>query len=426
MLHLPFIVIVTAVVSAADPAVVLVEKPDEALVGWARHVEQRTAAWRGVSTTPPLRIELIDGALFVNGANVAGTPPPAGFLERAGVVEAFGLGAAADVRAALLGGEIGVEPGGEARRRIAVARAVVRALLERHHGERGATPRDVAGRADPLDDDAALARSALSAGEVEWIAGLVISGDAAAIAAAAGDAEDPVDLVVLPRSGPSIARAWRRFLTRDGEAFVRAVQASGGWEAVDRAFREPPASTEQVLHPRRGYLTTRDAPTSVTLAPILPRLGDGWRLEATTTLGEFGTGEFVRLAGDPVRAVRVARGWDGDRAAVFRRDEPAPGGGDPRGDDRLVHRVLQWEAVFDAPEDAAELVDALRKVFQRRYHHTVVGDGFVVTMDDEMTRSAVVDPNGRTRSCATRTAASVRWIDVGTAAPDAAALLGGE
>ena len=36
-----------------------------------------------------------------------------------------------------------------------------------------------------------------------------------------------------------------------GSTWVSGLWASGGWDAVDAAYDQPPASTEQVLHPEK-------------------------------------------------------------------------------------------------------------------------------------------------------------------------------
>ncbi|MFG0317317.1 MAG: hypothetical protein ACF8XB_08595, partial [Planctomycetota bacterium JB042] len=175
----------------------------------------------------------------------------------------------------------------------------------------------------------------------------------------------------------------------------------------DRAALSPPASTEQLLHPRRAYLGERDEPQELPASSIGARLPAGFARVASTTLGEFGVGAFVRFAGDPVRAVRVARGWDGDRATVWRLDDV---------------RVLEWEVVFDSEADAAEAIDALRKVFQRRFHRTVAGDGISIEMDAEKTRVRAADGDGAVRSSARREGRSVRWLDERTGRVDLRAL----
>ena len=110
------------------------------------------------------------------------------------------------------------------------------------------------------------------------------------------------------------------------------LQASGGWEAVDRACTtKPPASTEQVLHPEK--YDAGEAPVEVDAARrTSPR---GWapagRSTLEDTLGEFqleiwlrgrpavakATGERrPRRAGAATGSLLVTNGPDGPRAVI--------------------------------------------------------------------------------------------------------------
>jgi hypothetical protein len=117
---------------------------------------------------------------------------------------------------------------------------------------------------------------------------------------------------------PPVVRESLSFPYESGLAFVQALYQHGGWAAVDRAYTDPPISTEQILHPQR-YITARDAPTAVAVPDLSPRLGAGWRAAATAGWGEFDT--QLLLEGElPVSAARgAATGWDGGRLRTFER-----------------------------------------------------------------------------------------------------------
>lgn len=96
-----------------------------------------------------------------------------------------------------------------------------------------------------------------------------------------------------------------------GRDFVRALHDAGGNAAVDRAFAEPPESTEQVLHVDK-YLA-REKPVKV-LLPNLPREGAVW--EHVDTFGELALGNLFTLWTGFQIGRGVASGWGGDRVAL--------------------------------------------------------------------------------------------------------------
>jgi hypothetical protein len=111
----------------------------------------------------------------------------------------------------------------------------------------------------------------------------------------------------------------------------------GGWPGVDALYRDPPDSTEQVLHPETKLFPARDRPHRVTLAkPADPEL-------AGNVLGELQWQIYFELWKSP-RAAAAAEGWGGDRYAVTRRK-----------DGRLIGRIV---TTWDTPGDADEFASA--------------------------------------------------------------------
>ena len=87
-------------------------------------------------------------------------------------------------------------------------------------------------------------------------------------------------------AAPAVIRESMLFPYQEGLRFVRALYQQGGWDAVNRAYRDPPDSTEQVLHPER-YLGDRDRPQAVEVADLSGRLGGGWRSGVGLSFGEL-------------------------------------------------------------------------------------------------------------------------------------------
>jgi len=123
------------------------------------------------------------------------------------------------------------------------------------------------------------------------------------------------------------------------------------WEVVNYAYRRPPASTEEILHPEK-YIKGSDPPLEIDFEPgVLEPLGPGWKNTWENTFGEF----FIKtLFTDilPSHAARkAAAGWGGDRYLLAENDE----GG----------KVLYWRSLWDSSGDADEFRKACEQVAEK-------------------------------------------------------------
>lgn len=129
------------------------------------------------------------------------------------------------------------------------------------------------------------------------------------------DAQIAAGIALSPAlaASPSILRNSLVSPYLDGVQLVHALRRRGGWAAVDAVWKNPPATTEQLLHVEK--LDARELAESVAIPPLLA-LGSGWREAYHEIYGEQG----VRLAFEewmPRRAAaRAAAGWAGDRAVL--------------------------------------------------------------------------------------------------------------
>ena len=128
-----------------------------------------------------------------------------------------------------------------------------------------------------------------------------------------------------------------------GAAFVGQLYASGGWDAVNAAYRDPPSSTKQVLHPD-AYINRND-PIPVSPLNLWSVVGADWARASDTTLGEEWIAIWLEGIGvDPKVASMAAGGWGGDRLTVARA-----------ADGRWA---LGWRIAWDTPLDATEFEKA--------------------------------------------------------------------
>lgn len=151
------------------------------------------------------------------------------------------------------------------------------------------------------------------------------------------------------REAPVILSETMIFPYFNGMVFCARLTNDGGWQAVDKAYRQPPLSTEQIIHPEK-YRARPDRPTAVDLGVLEP--GGDWKELGRNVVGEMQLAVLVRRYGGKA----AAAGWDGDRYAVFEAPK-----------DRLG---LVWFSTWDTLDDAREFATAYA-----RFQTTKLGDG---------------------------------------------------
>lgn len=138
----------------------------------------------------------------------------------------------------------------------------------------------------------------------------------------------------------------------DAAAMLRPPDAGN----IDRAFRDPPESSEQVLHPDKYWdPSRRDPPRPVALPDLAAVLGPGWSARGEGTLGELdvavlaGAGAVPPLSLEALSAGAwtnpAASGWGGDRWVLLSDG---------------ARTVTALATVWDREEDAAEFAAAAR------------------------------------------------------------------
>jgi hypothetical protein len=147
--------------------------------------------------------------------------------------------------------------------------------------------------------------------------------------------------ILAPSSGP-LTESAAAFPYTDGASFVSLLYESGGWEAVEQAYANPPRSTEQILHPEAYF--NGDEPQRIDLPDLATRLGGSWKVVAEDTLGELYTRIYLEQHLDIDNAIQAGIGWGGDRYQIVQ--------------DSQGQLALALHTVWDSPIDAAEFFDA--------------------------------------------------------------------
>jgi len=200
----------------------------------------------------------------------------------------------------------------------------------------------------PGDSDRVTATHAIAEGDAMSAMFDVMSGNAFLIDASALRLM-MVASVAMMEGGEATPRVLQASLVApyvDGYRFVQALRRQGGWNAVNEAFRKPPASTEQLLH--LDKYQAQEPP--VVVGKPAPPPGEGWKDEDADVLGEQGLRMIFEQWARVDEAAKAAAGWGGDRYRVVAR--PHPAGGTAVG--------AAWLVVFDDEAEAKEAEDLVR------------------------------------------------------------------
>jgi hypothetical protein len=158
------------------------------------------------------------------------------------------------------------------------------------------------------------------------------------------------------------------FAYMQGLEFVSSLVDRGGFGMIMEAYRNPPVSTEQILHPDKY---PADAPVKVDMPDFKSALGDGWKELDSNVLGEWYTFLVLSYGDDPAHRVpeRTARaaaaGWGGDRYLVYIRES-----------DKAV--VLALQSRWDTENDAREFYDAMKRYGESRWGSGGTADGSAI------------------------------------------------
>jgi len=205
----------------------------------------------------------------------------------------------------------------------------------------------------------------------------------------------------------SVYMQGQTFLTKGYDLDRKAARENGGevdrYASLERAFANPPRSTEQVLHPDKYWLADEsDEPRPIrhSLAAGIEELPGGWSELERDVLGEMqmailATPFDERSAPDmsnPLAALSLrytneaATGWGGDEVLLL-----------GRGDARLVDLVTCWDSVEDAREFAGamgSLKDGIRARLRTLAGGSEDGFGFSIKAGDAPDRVRVIAWSG--------------------------------
>lgn len=128
-------------------------------------------------------------------------------------------------------------------------------------------------------------------------------------------ATDPASQAALDASPPILKETLMWPYTTGLMLTLGAYQTSASFDGVNALWKNPPDTTEQLLHADK--LASREPARPVELpAGLTDKLGAGWKVGVQDTFGELQLGILART-GDSAAGTDPAVGWGGDRVSLL-------------------------------------------------------------------------------------------------------------
>lgn len=151
---------------------------------------------------------------------------------------------------------------------------------------------------------------------------------------------------------PEFIRDELLFPYLQGAEFSQQVlKAMAGWSDFKRVFQNPPASTQQILHPELYFQNVQ--PENVELPHIKSALPSEYAQLDENVVGEFALSEILKKFDGPGDAEKFAPMWRGDRYALFENKDSK-------------QTILVVLFALDNEKDAAEFFGAYRRVIEKK------------------------------------------------------------
>lgn len=165
--------------------------------------------------------------------------------------------------------------------------------------------------------------------------------------------DDQMDKDPNLAKAPPFVRDELLFPYLEGAKFTQKVlKQTGSWADFQRVFKNPPASTQQILHPDLYFQNVK--PETVNLPKLKSDVPRGYTKLDENVVGEFALGEIVKQYLGPGDAEKFAPMWHGDRYALFENK-----------DTRQTILVVLF--ALNSDSDARSFFDAYNKVFENKY-----------------------------------------------------------
>lgn len=130
------------------------------------------------------------------------------------------------------------------------------------------------------------------------------------------------------------------------------LKAHTGWSDLKLVFENPPASTQQIMHPDLYLKGVK--PVAVSLPEWKDVAPADWKLLEENVLGEFGLDEVLKNYLGQARSDSLSSAWAGDRYVVFE-------------DEKTKQTPLVFRLALDSEQDAAGFYTQYSEALNQKY-----------------------------------------------------------
>ena len=228
----------------------------------------------------------------------------------------------------------------QAQNRVVLAHELTHALQDQHFGL-ARLPLEI-----KTNDDRAAAASALVEGEATLVMSEYMLKNLSKQMLKDSVVSSFTQNMKQLETAPRYLREMLVFPYLRGQEFCAVLFGQGSYEAVSKAYEQPPSSTAQILHPQKFLANPREEPKAIEMADTVV---NGVKPIADNCVGEMGMRILFAEWLDASTGERAAAGWRGDRYLYF-------AGG-----------ALVWKTAWANAQEAAEFFDAEKKLLEKRH-----------------------------------------------------------
>ena len=129
----------------------------------------------------------------------------------------------------------------------------------------------------------------------------------------------------------------------EGLKFSREILKKKKWKGLNQVLKQPPQSSEQILHPEKYFKLEKPVAVSIGYRPV------PGQLVHSGVIGEY----FLNvLLANGAEIGDAASGWGGDFYAIYRNDDSY---------------MLLWEAQWDTPRDCSRFSTVFRNFLEKNF-----------------------------------------------------------